>query len=210
MTELQFITQNHPSKEHWELAYEACFAGVRWVQLRVKDVSQSEVKFQAVRVRDFTRRNFGATFILNDDVELAKEVDADGVHVGLNDMPTDEARSILGPDKIIGGTANTIEDVLMHIENGVDYVGVGPLRHTETKKNLSPILGFKGYSEIIGELNRRKVYVPVIAIGAVAESDFEELKKTGVSAVACSGLLVNARENEAKRTIINNYNKIFK
>ena len=93
-------------------------------------------------------------------VELVKKIHADGVHLGKKDMPVAEARKMLGKDFIIGGTANTFEDVKMHYEAGADYIGCGPFRFTTTKKNLSPILGLEGYRSIVSQMKEAGIHLP--------------------------------------------------
>ena len=88
---------------------------------------------------------YGSRLIINDRVEVAVAVDADGVHVGKEDMPVREARRMMGEGKIVGGTANTVEDIREHYRGGADYIGLGPYRYTTTKKKLSPVLGLEGY-----------------------------------------------------------------
>ncbi|MNE76174.1 Thiamine-phosphate synthase [compost metagenome] len=127
-------------------------------------------------------------------MEIAKEIDADGVHLGLTDTSVAEARKILGPTKIIGGTANTLDDVLQRIEEKCDYVGLGPFRFTTTKEKLSPILGLEGYKQIVSELTGRQVSIPIYAIGGIELIDLEDLKHTGVYGVAVSGIVSKSAE----------------
>ena len=140
---LQFIT--HPS-EHYSIAEEAQMAiegGCRWIQLRIKDASDDEVRQVAMEIIPMCRET--ETFLIIDDrVELVNELKVSGVHLGKNDMDPLEAREILGPHAIIGITANTAEDIIRYKGKDVDYVGLGPFRHTTTKKNLSPVLGIEG------------------------------------------------------------------
>ena len=125
--ELQFITHYTDRYTYFDSARMALEGGCRWIQLRMKDASPEEVEQEALRVQDLCRQ-YGATFIIDDHVELVEKLHADGVHLGKKDMPIAEARRILGPDFIIGGTANTFEDVRMHYEAGADYIGCGPFR----------------------------------------------------------------------------------
>ena len=94
-------------------------------------------------------REYGAKFILDDHVELVRELNADGVHLGKLDMPVAEARRLLGPEYLIGATANTFEDIERGAGQGADYIGLGPFRFTQTKRNLSPVLGLEGYRTIM-------------------------------------------------------------
>jgi thiamine-phosphate pyrophosphorylase len=137
-----------------------------------------------------------ANFIINDDLHLAQQVAADGVHLGLTDMKIDEARAILGNTKIIGATANTYEDIAEHVKNGCSYIGLGPFRYTATKEKLSPILGLSGYFEILQKLNKNKINIPVYAIGGITLNDISPLMETGIYGIAVSGLITNSLEKE--------------
>ena len=171
--ELQFITHFTEKYSYFDAAHLALEGGCRWIQLRMKEAPEAEVEAEAIRVRDLCRK-YGATFIIDDHVALAKKVQADGVHLGKNDMPIEEARRILGDAFIIGGTANTFEDVKRHWQAGANYIGCGPFRFTTTKKNLSPILG------------------PVVAIGGITYEDIPDILQTGVSGIALSGSILRA------------------
>src|ERR1700758_5408380 len=107
---LQYITQDVEGKSHMQLAEEACIAGVGWIQLRLKNKAEEEVKKIAIATQDVCIKN-NARLIINDNVSLVKEIGADGVHLGKEDMNPVEARKILGNNFIIGGTANTFEDI---------------------------------------------------------------------------------------------------
>ncbi|MBQ2056403.1 MAG: thiamine phosphate synthase, partial [Bacteroidaceae bacterium] len=141
----------------------------------------------------------GATFIIDDRVELVAEIGADGVHLGKNDMPIREARRILGDKYIIGGTANTFDDVKSHYESSANYIGCGPFRFTTTKKNLSPTLGLDGYRSIIGAMKERDIDIPLVAIGGITSDDVPSIMETGVCGIALSGTILNA-ENPASMT----------
>ena len=124
--------------------------GCRWIQLRMKDAPEDEVRAAAGKALPLCRQ-YGATLILDDRVELVRETGADGVHLGLTDMPVAEARRILPRGQyIIGGTANTLEDIRMHAASGADYIGCGPFRFTTTKDpaRLAPTLGLEGYRSL--------------------------------------------------------------
>ena len=193
--ELQFITHYTDRYTYFDSARMALKGGCRWIQLRMKDASPEEMEREALRVQDLCRQ-YGATFIIDDHVELVKKLHADGVHLGKKDMPIAEARRILGPDFIIGGTANTFEDVRMHYEAGADYIGCGPFfRFTTTKKNLSPVLGLEGYRDIVSRMKEAGINLPIVAIGGIT---FE-----GVSGIALSGSILRADDpiEETKRIV---------
>ncbi|WP_431214292.1 thiamine phosphate synthase [Puia sp. P3] len=139
-------------------------------------------------------------------MEVASEVKAHGVHLGKQDMPVGAARKILGEDVIIGGTANTIEDIREHRRQGADYIGLGPYRYTTTKKNLSPILGLDGYRRIMRELRQEQLSIPVVAIGGIEMKDVGQLFDAGLHGVAFSGMLVHAGDRNA---VIGSLNKLF-
>jgi thiamine-phosphate pyrophosphorylase len=119
-------------------------------------------------------------------------VNATGVHLGKTDMPPAEARRILGDGFIIGGTANTFEDIRRLTDEGVDYIGLGPFRFTATKKNLSPILGLEGYKDILSRCRAAGIALPVLAIGGITVDDIPALMQTGVSGIAVSSAIRQA------------------
>ena len=151
---VQFITHYTDQYTYLDSVRIALEGGCRWIQLRMKDTPTEDILPIAKETLTLCRQ-YEATFIIDDHVELAKQIKADGVHLGKLDMPITEARSILGKNFIIGGTANTLEDIRMHYEAGADYIGCGPYRFTTTKKNLSPVLGLEGYREAILFLKNR-------------------------------------------------------
>lgn len=187
---LQFISQETETVTHLQSIEAACKAGLRWVQLRVKERAPSEVLGMALAARKICD-HYGAKLIVNDRPEIAKEAAADGVHLGRLDMPVAEARKIVG-DMIIGATANTIEDIQAHVENGADYVGLGPYRFTATKKNLSPILGLEGYERILAACRDCNISLPVVAIGGIEVADIAGLRRAGLHGIAVSSLIAGA------------------
>lgn len=201
MTEmnLQFITHHTEKYTYYDSVQLALDGGCRWIQLRMKDVPVDEVEQEAIRIQTLCKE-YGATFIIDDHVELVKKINADGVHVGKNDMPVSQAREVLGPDYIIGGTANTFEDIQHHYEAGANYIGLGPFRFTTTKKNLSAILGLEGYRNIMYQMREKDINLPVVAIGGVTISDIPEIMQTGVSGIALSGTILHA-ENPQEETV---------
>lgn len=167
--------------------------GCKWVQLRMKDAPEEEVLACAKEALPLCRQH-GAKFILDDHVELVETAGADGVHLGKNDMPVDEARKILGPDKIIGGTANTIDDIIRLHRQGADYIGCGPFRFTTTKKKLSPVLGLEGYRDIVLKMRENGIDLPIVAIGGITVDDIPAIMGTGVTGIALSGAILNAED----------------
>lgn len=193
---IQFITHSSNRYDYVEGARLALEGGCRWVQLRMKEATEAEFMAAAAEIGRLCKEH-GATFVLDDHVEWVEKTGADGVHLGKNDMPIDEARKILGSDKIIGGTANTFEDVERLYRQGSDYIGCGPFRFTTTKKNLSPVLGLEGYQHIVDQMKSHGINLPIVAIGGILESDIKSILATGVSGIAVSGGILNA-ENPAE------------
>lgn len=188
---IQFITHSNERYDHVEGAKLALQGGCRWIQLRMKDAMEIDFLRAAKKIRRLCDE-YHATFILDDHVEWVGLTGADGVHLGKNDMPISEARRILGDTFIIGGTANTIADVEDHWKNGADYVGCGPFRFTTTKEKLSPVLGIGGYENIVAEMNRRDIGMPVVAIGGITTDDIPAIMAAGVSGIAVSGTILRA------------------
>lgn len=188
---LQYISHFTPQIGYAEGIRMALEGGCRWIQLRMKDAPAEEIIACAEEVLPLCRRH-GAKFLLDDHVELVRQLGADGVHLGKNDMPVDEARTILGPDIIIGGTANTIEDIIRLHKQGADYIGCGPFRFTTTKKNLSPILGLDGYKSIVLKMKELEIDLPIVAIGGITVEDIPAVMGTGVSGIALSGAILGA------------------
>ena len=193
---IQFITHSNNRYGYVDSARLALEGGCRWVQLRMKEATEAEFMAAAAEIGRRCKEH-GATFVLDDHVEWVEKTGADGVHLGKNDMPIDEARKILGSDKIIGGTANTFEDVERLYRQGADYIGCGPFRFTTTKKNLSPVLGLEGYQHIVDQMKSHGINLPIVAIGGILESDIKSILATGVSGIAVSGGILNA-ENPAE------------
>ncbi|MDX2306051.1 MAG: thiamine phosphate synthase [Microscillaceae bacterium] len=192
---LHYISQETDTLSHIQVIQQACEAGCRWIQLRMKEKSETEMQQIASQAKAICQK-YSAKLIINDHVHLAKEVAAGGVHLGQTDMPPSEARLILGPDFIIGGTANTFTDIVWLIESEINYVGLGPFRFTSTKKNLSPVLGLEAYREIILKCRQSKIYTPIIAIGGILLEDVDELKQTGIHGIAVSGLITHSQNRK--------------
>lgn len=188
---IQFIshfTEQHTYLDSIRLALEG---GIKWVQLRMKDATEDEIISIGTEVRKLCDQH-SATFIIDDHVELVHKLKADGVHLGKNDMPIAEARNILGKDIIIGGTANTFEDIAAHYQATANYIGCGPFRFTTTKKGLSPTLGLEGYRSIMTKVKEAGINIPVVAIGGITAEDIPDIMQTGISGIALSGAILRA------------------
>ena len=143
-----------------ELVEEAILGGVTMIQLREKEMTHEAFKQEALDVQSVCQKHL-VPLIINDDVELCKEIDADGVHIGQDDLNLKEARKILGEDKIIGVSAHNYEEAKIALENGADYLGVGAIFATQTKDDAQNI-SMDTLNEIC-----QKVDIPVVAIGGI-------------------------------------------
>gem|GEM_PF-729191 len=201
----QFVSQGHSVAAHLFHIQMALDGGCRWVQLRLKNQHREQMLEAGRLVRKLCDR-YKAIFILNDHLHLTADVGADGVHLGIHDTSIKAARNILGENYIIGGTANTAAEVISRVEQGVDYIGLGPYRFTRTKQGLSPVLGLAGYREILRAVRDGKINMAcedagpsIYAIGGILEQDIQPILKTGITGIAISGWLshqINLQEME--------------
>lgn len=199
---VQFITHCNERFSYVDSARIALEGGCRWIQLRMKDSILNTVYDTAREIKSMCQK-YRAVFIIDDYVDIAKEIQADGVHLGKNDMPVFEARKILGDNFIIGGTANTFDDVKALYEAGANYIGCGPFRYTTTKNNLAPILGLEGYRHILSQMKVSDIKIPLVAIGGITDDDIPDIMGLGFDGIALSSSVLNA-ENP-----INKMNKII-
>lgn len=188
---LQFITNTESKISVVDQIASVLKGGCRWIQLRMKDASDDEIRRVVKDVKPMCDRE-EAFLILNDRVELAKELEVTGVHIGKDDMSPTDARIILGAGAVIGVTANTIEDVLKVAQCDIDYIGIGPFRHTTTKKNLAPILGLDGLRDICRKMEDDDITIARVAVGGIGINDIDEVMRTGVNGIAVSGAIANA------------------
>jgi thiamine-phosphate pyrophosphorylase len=197
ISKIHYITQDNVfGYTHSQLAEEVCMGGADWVQLRIKKKGYSEWKAIAEDTLKVCRR-YNAKLIINDNVRIAKEIGADGVHLGKEDMLPDAARDFLGEEFIIGATANTFIDIESHAEAKVDYIGLGPFRFTSTKENLSPVLGIDGYKKIMNACKEAGITIPVIAIGGIKIEDIKNILLTGIHGIAISSAINMDDDKEA-------------
>ena len=206
---LQFITHYTQEYSYIDSARIALEGGCRWIQLRMKDTCEELMTKTALKVQEMCKE-YGATFIIDDNVMLAKRIGADGVHLGKSDMPIKEARKIVGEEFIVGGTINSFEDILFNKQTVLpNYFGCGPFRFTSTKKNLAPILGYDGYKNIINRMIENNIETPLVAIGGIEKNDIPKLLDIGVSGIALSSSVLKAKnpikEMNIIRELINRY-----
>ncbi len=190
LPEIQYISQGDTARQQSDHIRKVLDMGYKWIQLRFKHQEQKVLLPLAEEIK-LLCESYQAIFIINDHAEIAKQVDADGVHLGLTDMAIADARAILAPGKIVGGTANTLQDVRQRIAEGCSYIGLGPYRFTSTKEKLSPVLGLEGYRNTMAALAPEEKTTPIYAIGGIQQEDIKALLTVGIYGVAVSGLLTH-------------------
>lgn len=171
----------------YEQVEEALQGGVTFVQLREKTLSEEEFLEEAKKIKGLCKK-YRVPFIINDKVEIAIACDADGVHVGQNDMKAENVREKLGPDKIIGVSARTVEQALLAQEQGADYIGSGACFATSTKQDAN-VIDHEELKRIC-----KAVDIPVVAIGGISEENALELGGSGVDGIAVVSAIF-AKEN---------------
>lgn len=182
---LMCLTQDGLPFSHVEQTRRLCAAGAKWIQLRIKTGSPTQIAETAALVTGICREH-GAVCIVNDHVDIALATGADGVHLGRTDEDWREARRKLGPGRLLGGTINSEADALHAIDcNCLDYVGIGPWRFTTNKKNLAPVLGPDGIRALVRQLDG----LPAWAIGGIEAEDLLAVRATRAVGVAVSTAL---------------------
>jgi thiamine-phosphate pyrophosphorylase len=192
--DVYFITDSSFGWTHEQLAEMVLRAGIKVIQFREKNMSTKQMFETAKRLRKLTE-DYGATFIVNDRVDLALAVDADGVHVGQDDLPAEVVREIF--DGIVGVSAHTVEEA-KKAERYADYIGAGPVFPTKTKKDAKEPIGIEGLRKIV-----EAVSIPVVAIGSINRNNVVEVLKTGVAGVAVISAIASAKnpEEEARKLL---------
>ena len=199
MLKLYAITDRQWLKEKTlpQAVEEAIKGGATFIQLREKDTPYDQFKAIAIEVKKITDK-YNIPFVINDNVELCKEIDADGVHVGADDMSVKKAREILGENKIVGGTARTLERAIKAYNEGADYLGIGAVFNTTTKSGTTRM-----NKELAQEINKT-VNIPTVAIGGINKENASKLKDYGVSGIAVvSAVFAQDNITEACKELIN-------
>ena len=191
---LHYISQGATTQEHLENIQKACNSGVELVLLGLKNVFDETFLAAAKEARNITA-HFQTRLIINDNYKVAKEVNADGVHLSQSDSNATEARAYLGNFYMIGATANNLEDCQNLIKDGVNYIHLGPFKSIPKNQNVDLALGFEGYNSILEEL---KTETPILAIGGISLEDVTELTRSGISGIATSTMLTSDFNNVSK------------
>jgi thiamine-phosphate pyrophosphorylase len=177
-----------------EMVRIALGAGARWIQYREKETTRRERYLEALKIRDLTRQ-VGALFIINDETDIALAAEADGVHLGQDDLPLPEARKIMG-ERIIGISTHSLSDAIAAQEGGADYIGFGPMFPTATKDAGTP----KGVA-MLREI-RSGVQIPVVAIGGISTENLQEVFAAGADAVAVASAILRGDIAENVRSFV--------
>lgn len=217
---LMFITHRTEKYTEYDEVKMAVEGGCTWIQLRMKDTMNRktvvDISYLCYDKLDTSYYiNPKIIYCINDNLEIALECGGTALHLGKEDLPVSKAWEIvshkLESDEVfwIGATANSFEDIQQAVKEKASYIGLGPYRHTETKKKLSPVLGLEGYRNIIRQCKEAGYEIPIFAIGGIRLEDVGPLMETGITGIAVSGAIVHADDpvEETRRFIyeINKY-----
>ena len=178
------LTRDSSEYSHDQQVKDFIQGGGQFIQLRSKSLPNEVLYHQANKAVTYAKA-YGANLIINDHIELTRQIDAHGVHLGANDGSVASARKILSSEKIIGKTVHSIEEALFAKKDNPDYVGMGPYRISSTKKDLQPVLTNYQFQQIVKILDP----IPVYLIGGLSKNDFSLIETLGVQGLAlCSAL----------------------
>ncbi len=172
-----------------QVVSEAISGGATTVQIREKNSDYEDFKFQALEIQALCKEN-NIPFIVNDNVDLARDIDADGVHVGQSDMEAVKVRDLIGPDKILGVSASTVQEAIEAERNGADYIGAGAVFQTGSKSDAVNVT-----HDVLREICSA-VKIPVIAIGGINSGNISELKGSGIAGVAVISAIFASQDIE--------------
>ncbi len=184
-------------KTLYEQVEQAIRGGVTMVQLREKHLDEAQFYQEALEIKELCGR-YGVPFLINDNVALACKVQADGVHVGQDDMAASDVRAMIGPDKILGVSAQTVEQAMAAQKAGADYLGVGAVFSTSTKLDACEVTK-QTLAEICAAVD-----IPVVAIGGIKKHNIMELAGTGIDGVALVSAIFAAEDIEQECAALRN------
>ena len=192
---LQYITNTDCTRPVTEQIKAVVAGGCKWIQIRMKEASDNGIRNVVGEIKRLCAQN-DVLIVLDDRVELAKELELSGVHLGKEDMAPSKARMELGSSAIIGVTANTFDDIQRIRALDIDYIGMGPFTQTSTKRHLAPILGVEGIRSLCSEMEEQQIEIARVAVGGIKLDDVDALMQAGVNGVAVSGAIAFAEDME--------------
>lgn len=195
---LQLVTDRSLSQGRSlvEVVAEAVAGGVTCVQLREKDCSTREFMQEALALKELLQL-LKVPLIINDRVDIALAVGADGVHLGQSDMPISHARRLLGPNCLIGISAESVDHAVEAEQQGADYIGISPVFSTPTKTDTAPALGLEGVRQI-----RQQVRIPLVGIGGINQTNARQVLASGADGVAMVSAIMAAESPRLAAQVI--------
>lgn len=193
-TDLYALTGEEYSlgRSNIEVVQQLVAAGIKIIQYREKDKKKRDKYQECLKIREITQAA-GVTLIVNDDIDLALVVNADGVHVGQQDLPVEQVRQLVGPDMFVGLSTHSPEQAQDAVKRGVDYIGVGPIYTTNTKKDVCAPVGLEYLDYVV-----QNIKLPFVAIGGIKEHNITEVKQHGARCIAMITELVCAPDIQAR------------
>lgn len=200
LPELYGITYSRDSRgrSNIEIVKEMITAGIKLIQYREKDLSLKEMYNECREIRELTKSS-GVTFIINDHIDIAILVDADGVHIGQDDLPITEVRKLLGTGKIIGLSTHSPEQAKQAVVDGAEYIGVGPIYATQTKVNVCDPVGYSYLEWVVDNID-----IPFVAIGGIKEFNISEILQRGAKSIALVSEITGNENIPGKVESLNN------
>lgn len=189
---LYFITDNGFGWSHTELAKKVIDAGIEIIQFREKDLPLRKRVEIGKELRKLTSSR-NVTLIVNDRIDVAQAIDADGVHLGQDDLPLEDGRKILGKDKIIGASVETVDEAKRAVKKGADYLGVGTVFPTSTKNNIGDIIGLDRLREICEVAD-----IPCVGIGGIDFNNASKIIESGANGVAVISAIADSENPREK------------
>jgi thiamine-phosphate pyrophosphorylase len=190
---LHFITHDIPQHTHIEQAQIACSAGAKWIQYRCLTKTDEQLLEDIHAIADICD-DWGATLIVTDHVHLNGKADIQGFHIENMEADFEKLREQLGEAVTIGGSANTLENLIRIAGESVDYAGFGPFYNTITKPNDYPLLALTDYQKAVSELKQLGIDLPILAVGGVTKNDIDPLMATGIFGIAVSAAINQAED----------------
>ncbi len=193
---VQVLTYDDPLFSHSLQTKLACEGGAKWIQFRCKNQSSDSYIEEAKKSQSICKQ-YQATWIVNDNVDLAFHLQADGVHLGMNDTPIYQIKKECPKNFIVGGTAHNLQEIEKQWEQGASYIGLGPFSSTTTKKKLSSFLGIKG----IQKFTKAFSHIPFVGIGGIQLKDLTILAHSGLNTIALCSTIHKHKQTKIKTQI---------